>query len=218
MKFDFQFLNWILSIFKKKDTSGEVILSDPNDSILNESNNRNKVLRSLAAKTDLQAPMEKMIKFWDSYRPNSGARYWAIFDVTQHSRNKRLYIFDIVKGSVARYYCAHGKGSDPKFTGIAEKFSNVSGSLCTSLGMYKCAETYISGKFGYALRLDGLEYTNSNARKRAVVFHGAKYAEDAYVKSMGKTGRSEGCMAVGFQYSKDLIDKLKDGSPMIVWG
>jgi hypothetical protein len=47
----------------------------------------------------------------------------------------------------------------------------------SSLGVYKTAETY-NGKHGLSLRLDGLSPTNSKARERAVVVHGADYVED----------------------------------------
>ncbi len=58
---------------------------------------------------------------------------------------------------------------------MATKFSNNEGSLQTSLGFYLTGETY-TGKFDLGLRLDGLEYSNSRARSRGVVMHGAQYA------------------------------------------
>jgi len=164
-----------------------------------------------------KTPMHRLL----DYNKNNGdraIRYWAISDFTRHSINKRFHIFDVVERTVHSYYVAHGKNSDPKFTGFCEKFSNVQGSLCSSEGIYRCSEKYTSFKFGKAMRLDGLDSSNSNARKRAIVFHGAVYAEDSWVKKRGKTGRSEGCQAVGFQYSSGLIDKLQGGSLLYVWG
>ena len=56
--------------------------------------------------------------------------------------------------------------SDPENDGTPRRFSNVEGSLQSSLGYYVTAETY-EGKWGYSLRLDGLSATNSQVRKRA---------------------------------------------------
>ena len=161
--------------------------------------------------------IEKLLAFKNTNFPNKRLRYYAVSDFTKHSSEKRLFVFDTVEGTVDRYFVAHGRGSDPEWTGFCKSYSNEPNSLCTSKGIYVCSETYVSLKFGYAMRLEGMESTNNNARKRAVVFHGAKYSEESYVKQLGKGGRSEGCQAVGFQYSKDLIDKLKDGSLLIVW-
>jgi hypothetical protein len=211
MKFDFQWLNWLISLFNKPTGAA------PTTQIV-ASTNYWDGLRLLADHHALRAPMNEMIDFWQKKYPGKQPRYWAIFDATTHSKQRRLKIFDANSRTVSEYYCAHGKNSDPQFTGWVSKFSNEPGSLCTSKGIYRCAETYNSLKFGYAMRLDGLQSTNSNARKRAVVFHGANYAEDKYIKANGKTGRSEGCTAVGFQYSTDLVNKLKQGSPLMVWG
>ena len=45
------------------------------------------------------------------------------------------------------------------------------------------------------LRLDGLDKTNANARRRAIVIHSAAYAEPAMIDNYGKLGRSNGCIA-----------------------
>lgn len=214
MKFDFQLFNWLWSLIAPKPATIAVPAAMSTIGVQHFS----QTLMELAKKSGAPIEaMQKLIEYKNKNFPNKRLRYWAISDFTLHSANKRLFIFDTEEGTVDRYYVAHGKGSDPKFTGWCGKFSNEPGSLCSSKGIYLCAETYISGKFGYAMRMDGLEETNSNVRKRAVVFHGGKYAEDAYIKANHKTGRSEGCQAVGFQYSKDLINKLKNGSLLIVW-
>ena len=110
-------------------------------------------------------------------------------------------------GSVWNIHVSHGKGSDSNHDGLAEKFSNVSGSNASSLGFYKTAETY-QGKHGYSLRLDGLSETNSKARPRAIVVHGADYVKDKEVIQ----GRSWGCPAVSRMHSKKVIDLIKNGS------
>ena len=72
----------------------------------------------------------------------------------------------------------------------ASVFFNVPESNCSSLGIYKCAETY-DGKHGKSLKLDGLQGTNSNARDRYVVMHGADYVSPAHIRAYGRIGRSE---------------------------
>ena len=63
--------------------------------------------------------------------------------------------------------CAHARKSGEAF---AIKFSNVIGSEKSSLCRYRIGEKYV-GVFGKAIRLDGLDPTNSNARARAIVIH-----------------------------------------------
>lgn len=134
-------------------------------------------------------------------------RYLSVIDFSAHSKNSRLFVIDMNDGSVWALHVAHGSGSDKNHDGFAEKFSNVSGSNASSLGFYMTAETY-SGKHGYSLRLDGLSATNSKARSRAIVVHGASYVSDSNVKA----GRSWGCPAVSMANRTKLIDKIKGGS------
>jgi L,D-transpeptidase catalytic domain len=111
-------------------------------------------------------------------------------------------------GAVEAYHSAHGTGSDSNHDGYAEKFSNATGSNASSLGFAKTVETYISGKFGYALRMKGLSTTNSNIYSRAVVVHGAKYVYDSDTKQ----GRSYGCPAVSFANRDHVVNTLKGGA------
>ena len=136
----------------------------------------------------------------------SNQRIMGIIDYKQHNSKKRFYIIDMESGRVETYLTAHGKNSDPDFDGYATKFSNTPDSLMTSLGFFLTAETYY-GSNGYSLRLDGLSTTNSNARMRAIVIHGAEY-----VTPGKKIGRSYGCPALEMRYHQELIDQIKDGS------
>jgi hypothetical protein len=124
----------------------------------------------------------------------------------QHNSKERFYLIDMESGRVEKYLTAHGKNSDPKFTGYSTKFSNTPDTLMSSLGFYKTAESY-NGKNGYSLRLDGLSSTNSNARERAIVIHGADY-----VTPGSKIGRSYGCAAVEERYHADIINRIKGGA------
>jgi L,D-transpeptidase catalytic domain len=137
-------------------------------------------------------------------------KYITIVDMTQKSNKKRMYVIDMVSGSVATYFAAHGKGSDSNNDGYAEKFSNTEGSLMTSLGFYLTDVTY-QGSNGLSLRLRGLQSTNSNAYSRAIVMHGADYVNPSSV------GRSWGCPAIERKYVNTLIPALKGKSLLYIY-
>jgi len=159
---------------------------------------------------DREVPAKLLKEALDFYQQNlvsiTNTRVMGIIDFKQHNSKERFYIIDMESGRVEKYLTAHGKNSDPDFDGYATKFSNTPDSLMTSLGFYLTAETYM-GSNGYSLRLDGLSKTNSNARERAIVIHGAPY-----VAPGEKIGRSWGCPALEMRYHQDLIDRLKDGA------
>lgn len=131
-------------------------------------------------------------------------RYVSIFDVSKNSNAKRLHVLDVIAKSTRSIACSIGSGSDPSRTGMLQKFSNVSGSNCTSEGVFRYAETY-RGKHGLSVRMDGQDETNSRMRSRAVVTHTASYVTES------SAGRSNGCQAIS-ESNKDLIPKLADGS------
>lgn len=134
-------------------------------------------------------------------------RVISILDFHQSSTEKRFHIVNLSSGAVWSLHVSHGRGSDRDHDGFAESFSNVMGSNATSLGYYRTAETYM-GENGYSLRLDGLSPTNSQARVRAIVIHGADYVQDRPVIQ----GRSWGCPAISYPNHRTLIDLVKGGS------
>jgi hypothetical protein len=145
------------------------------------------------------------------------ARYWAIANFDLKSSAPRLFLFDVRDRRVQPYLCAHGIGSEgPTDDGYASVFSNRSGSNCTSLGVYRCAETY-HGAHGFSMRLDGLESTNSNARARTIVVHGADYVSPEIIRLTGRIGRSDGCLAVENRYATEVVSALTGGSLVLAW-
>lgn len=139
----------------------------------------------------------------------------SIIDFQKPSKQKRLYIVDMEKRSILKHtWVAHGRNSGLQY---ANKFSNIPESLQSSLGFYKTARTY-SGKHGYSLRLDGLEYgINHKARARAIVMHGADYVSASFLRSRGRLGRSWGCPAVSYDEHKEIINKIKFGSCLFIY-
>ena len=59
---------------------------------------------------------------------------------------------------------------------------------------------------------------NSNARKRAIVVHGADYASPKHLRKFDKLGRSWGCPALPREQSRAIIDTIKGGSVIYAHG
>ncbi|WP_413577685.1 murein L,D-transpeptidase catalytic domain family protein [Bdellovibrio sp. HCB290] len=154
-----------------------------------------------------QSLIDALIYFEQNKASFNNKNYITIINYAQSSRTARFYIVDLNSGGVWPLHVAHGKNSDPDHDGNATSFSNASGSNKTSLGFFRTAETY-NGSHGYSLRLDGLSATNSNARARAIVIHGANYVSEASVVQ----GRSWGCPALTMAHRTQVIDALKGGS------
>jgi hypothetical protein len=142
-------------------------------------------------------------------------QYLTIVDLSQSSRNKRFYILDLKNDSLVwNTYVAHGRNSG---VDMAEHFSNQLNSNESSLGFYITKNTY-NGKHGLSLRISGLESGfNDNAEARGVVVHGAPYVNAARVNS-NYMGRSEGCPALPENEYAQVINIIKGGSVMFVYG
>ena len=134
----------------------------------------------------------------------------GICDFDDPSSAPRFHLLDVASGKVNSLLVAHGRGSDPGHTGWLQRFSNAPGSAASSSGAYVTAEEYV-GNHGRSRRIDGLDSSNSNARNRAVVIHGAWYAERDMIAQHGKLGRSEGCFAFGQSDLAQVMARLGPG-------
>jgi hypothetical protein len=138
----------------------------------------------------------------------------TIADFDQSSTKKRMWIVDLDKGTLLlNTWVAHGtfSGADR-----ATNFSNTRESLKSSIGFYVTGETY-RGKHGLSLRLDGMdEGFNTNARKRAIVVHGADYVSQSAINSLGRLGRSQGCPAVPQELAGTVINTIKDKTVLFI--
>lgn len=139
----------------------------------------------------------------------------TLIDFSKPSTERRLYIIDMKSRRVLlSSHVAHGQGSGGNY---ATSFGNENGSHKSSLGFFLTGETY-TGRNGYSMRLHGLESgINDKAFERAVVVHGAAYADPARCAAMGRLGRSFGCPALPQAVSRRAIDLMKDGSVMFVY-
>ena len=119
--------------------------------------------------------LAKTLDFFDLNKDKiNNKNYIVVIDFKQHNSKERFYVIDMQSGHVEKYLTAHGKNSDSSFSGYATVFSNTPNSEMSSQGFYLTAETY-EGSHGLSLALDGLSSTNSNARSRSIVIHGASY-------------------------------------------
>ena len=142
-------------------------------------------------------------------------RYLTIADMSMASSHPRLYIIDMDKQQVLlQTFVSHGKNSGLLF---AEEFSNLVGSFKSSLGFYITGKPY-QGKHGTSLILKGVEMgINDKAEERAIVLHGAAYANPDFVEQQGYLGRSLGCPAVPNNQVKEIIQAIQGASCLFVY-
>jgi hypothetical protein len=134
----------------------------------------------------------------------------AIVDFSVPSSKPRMQVLNVGSGKMTQFLVAHGSGSDPDHTGYLQRFSNIPDSNASSQGAFVTADYYV-GKHGRSQRLLGLDPTNNNALERAIVVHGAWYANADMIPVHGKLGRSQGCFAVGETELATLFDQLGPG-------
>jgi L,D-transpeptidase catalytic domain len=139
----------------------------------------------------------------------------TVIDFSMSSTKKRLWVIDLSTNTILyNSLVAHGMNSGGEY---AKNFSNSPSSNKSSLGFYTTGETYM-GKHGLSLKLDGQERgINSNARSRAVVMHGASYANPSILRSQGYLGRSQGCPAIPEALKKEIIKTIKGKSCLFIY-
>jgi hypothetical protein len=145
----------------------------------------------------------------------SRSNYLTICDFSQSSKQKRLYIIDVVNNKlVIHTWVAHGRNSGSEY---ATSFSNQPESLQSSLGFYITSNTY-TGDHGLSLRIKGVDKGyNDKALERSIVIHGAAYVDGARVRSGMYMGRSYGCPAVPQNESKNIITTIKNGTCLFIF-
>ncbi|KRB55588.1 murein L,D-transpeptidase catalytic domain-containing protein [Flavobacterium sp. Root186] len=132
-----------------------------------------------------------------------------LVDMKIKSGKNRFFVYDLENERIIdQGLVAHGSGSETGIKGDILQFSNAPNSNCTSLGRYSIEKSY-KGVFGKAFRLAGLDQTNNNALKRAIVLHCYKEVPDEekeyYIIN------SHGCPMVSEVFFKRL-EKIIDSS------
>lgn len=140
----------------------------------------------------------------------------TLIDFTKPSTEQRLCVIDLQEQqTLFKSHVSHGRNSGGNY---AVSFSNQPQSFKSSLGFFRTGDTYY-GKNGYSLILEGLEKgKNDKAKERAIVMHGAKYADPAIIKKQGRLGRSLGCPALPPAVSREIINTIKDGALLYIHG
>ena len=134
-----------------------------------------------------------------------------LVDFQKFSGEDRLYEVDLEGGWVTAYRTSHGRGSDPAHSGFAQRFSNEQDSHMSSIGAYATAGANWGSQQWPNVLLDGLEYSNDRARERAIIIHGADYADPAFLAREGKLGRSYGCFSVSHADLAPLRERMGEG-------
>lgn len=139
----------------------------------------------------------------------------SICDLSQSSRNKRLYVLDLDQKTVlVNTYVAHGRNSGMEY---ARSFSNNPSSHKTSLGFYVTQDTY-TGSNGLSLKIKGMERGfNDKACGRNIVVHGSEYVGPDFMQMNGISGRSYGCPAIPADETEEVIDLIKDGTCLFIY-
>jgi hypothetical protein len=189
----------------KKITSAARWITQETKSISRQATNLDPVVLKLGLTAYLKARARGL----------DGKQLLTVIDYSKPSSERRLWVIDLKNTKVLfNTWVAHGKNSGGA---KASSFSNQFHSLKSSLGVFVTAESYAGGH-GYSLRIKGLEQgINDNAYQRAVVFHGAWYAARAIAQTQGSLGRSWGCMAVGQDMIKPLVDAIKDNTIVVAY-
>lgn len=170
-----------------------------------------------AAPTIRNEALRAALSAWDELhsRGELSRPLLTVIDYGLPSTTKRMWVFDLDSRRLLFHeLVAHGRNSGED---LAQSFSNVEGSLMTSLGAFVTGTTYI-GRNGYSMRLRGMDPgVNDRAEVRAIVVHGAPYVGDEVAHDLGRLGRSYGCPAVRPAIARTLIDEVKDRTLLYAW-
>ena len=162
-------------------------------------------------------PFEKALKGYLKLQQEgqiANDSYLTVIDMSISANRNRFFLIDVEnKKIIHKSIVAHGRNSGGEY---AKYFSNKIGSFKSSIGFYRTAETY-QGKHGLSLRLDGLEYSNSNASKRAIVIHSADYVSSVFIQKNGRLGRSLGCPSFPQKNYDQIVHKIKNGSLLFIY-
>lgn len=141
-----------------------------------------------------------------SYRRNesqvANTRYVTIIDYTKPVVVKRLWVIEVATGKVVlNSHVSHARNSGLLY---ASKLSSIEGSEMSCAGNFVTQDTY-KGRFGYSLRVIGLDAGNSNTLRRNIVFH--PHPVPIF---------SQGCWMTAPATNRRLIDLIKGGSLVYV--
>ena len=144
----------------------------------------------------------------------SDANYLCIVNFGKHSGEERFFIYN-VRNNKYEYsgLVQHGNGKGN--TASKPKFSNVIGSNCSSLGLYKitCKDNMHSWPGAPCFRMVGLDSTNSNAMARGILIHPSLTRTlmpfEVWGLDLPLTWESQGCFAVSCNTMYEISKRIK---------
>lgn len=161
-------------------------------------------------------PSEKIVQIKNFVKDTKYNQDLVIFINFRIPSNKfRFFIYDLKNDKILeKAIVAHGSGSVVKGSNDLV-FSNVENSYQSSLGKYQIGSSYVDA-FGKSYRLIGLDKTNSNASKRAIIIHPYYCISD--VETQNLACLSLGCPMLSpnfFKVAEKYIDASK--KPIILY-
>ena len=157
----------------------------------------------------------------------------AVFDISQPSAKKRLYVVDLGSGHVTAHYAAHGKHNGPNAK--ATKFKGFQTDLdMVPLGPLKTAHSEVMDHYKTIVdRYDGTVYPNmiivtlegvasynsyiNHTPPFKWFIHPNWYTTAGFrAKNLGMLGRSNGCITLDPVENNQLITKLEGGALVYV--
>ena len=192
-----------------KNKSGESNLTK-NISISTPDNQ--KIANELLA-LSLKSRLNEIIRY--AQHNGYSTEYFFLINMGIWSGKNRFFVYDMRRDSIALSgLVAHGNCNN-RFLEQA-RFSNATNCGCSSSGKYKVGPSY-RGEFGKSYRLYGLDSTNSNAFKRAIVLHGFRPVPDQEIYPQFLCN-SFGCPMVSasfFDKLSEIIDRSE--KPILLW-
>ena len=143
-----------------------------------------------------------------------------LIDMSLHSGVDRFFVWDLMADTVSHsFLVTHGACDGPWAVDGSKdvpRFSNVSGSHCSSLGKYRIGERgHSQWGIGVKYILHGLESTNNNAQSRFVVLHSWEAVPDEEVYPRG-CPESWGCPALSDNAMRTVDALLKDSKKSVL--
>jgi hypothetical protein len=148
--------------------------------------------------------------------------FFYLVDMGLHSGYKRFHVWDFKQSKITKsYMVSHGCGHLPwssTYSMEQARFSNQEGSKLSSLGRYIIKERGGS-QWGIGVKylIHGVDATNSNALRRAIVLHSWEQVPDEEVFPKG-TPEGWGCPAVSNDSMREIDAMLrKAGANTLMW-
>ncbi len=179
-----------------------------------------KVPQEHEAKPTLKQKGKEALQFCKTKGMNK--EFCILIDMSRHSGLKRFYVWNFVtQKPVYSFLVSHGCCDNPwsmDYSKTKAIFSNRDGSHCSSLGKYKIgARGKSAWGIGINYLLHGLEKSNSNALKRAIVLHSWEQVPDEEVYPNG-TPEGWGCPCLSNKNFRLLDPLLKQArKPVLMW-